>query len=137
VNRDASRWRVYAMARPCRPKGEGALVASAAEEIGAVGSRRARAIAVAERVAVLAVEQFAMDPLEAALARTRAAFETPSLCTLAFDEDAVAGQLVAREALAAFERRGCRHAPRAEWAAIDDALCKVISGRLAERYRRA
>ena len=65
---------VWAMARPRRCNREGALLAMAAVEIGADGSTRAKAHALAKAVARLATLPFtAPDEFAAQLERTAAA----------------------------------------------------------------
>nr|WP_143840500.1 hypothetical protein [Novosphingobium panipatense] len=129
--------RVFAMARPRRPQNERAAIQRAAEEIGATGSKRAVAAAVAEKVARLLVDEFELDDLGASMARMKTTIETPALAALAFDQDAVAPAMVSSEAQAAFQRRGCRHAEKSEWPRINAAVHVAVTVRLAERYRRA
>ena len=124
------------MARPRRPVGEAQLVKAALVEIGATGSGRARAAQLAERAVAHAMAVQQSDEFGGRLAQLAVIAETPSLAALAFDPDGVVAAELHRAAMAEFERRGCRHAPPAEWPTIDQALRAAAAARLAERFRR-
>lgn len=109
----------------------------AVAELRATGSTRARAMALADAVARLAVLPFvAGDEFGAELARAAAALSTPSVAALASDPDIGVEALAMVEALRAFEASGCRRLPPAEWNRADAALRAAVAKRLAERFRR-
>lgn len=130
--------RVFAMARPARSAQERELVARAAAEIGASGSARARARAVAEGVAPLAlahVRNLGGDP-SPLLLLADAAMRTPTLAALA-EEPGLDAPAIAREAaLREFARGGCRWSEPTGRGRGDAAVQKAVAKRLAERFRR-
>lgn len=123
------------MARPRRGEAEPETAVKALAEMTATGSRRAKANALAERVATLAVAQLIADDFEAAMAKALAITTTPALAALAYDEDGAAMGLLHREALVAFQRRGCRHAEPWQRSQIDAQIKAAMARRLARRYR--
>ena len=125
------------MARPRRCASEGRLLHMAVAELQAAGSTRARALALADAVARLAVLPFvAGDEFGAQLERTGAALSTPAVAALASDPAMGVEALAMAEALHAFEAGGCRRLPPAEWNRADAALRAAVAKRLAERFRK-
>ena len=128
---------VWAMARPRLCDREGRLLHMAVAELRATGSTRARALALADAVARLAVLPFvAGDEFGAQLDRAAAALSTPSVASLASDPAIGVDALAMVEAMRAFEASGCRRLPPAEWSRADAALRAAVAKRLAERFRR-
>lgn len=123
------------MARPRRCEAEPVIATKALAEIAATGSRRSKAAALADRVASLAINQVIADDFEAAMAKALAMAETPALATLAYDDDGAVMALLYREALLAFQRRGCRHAEPWQRSQIDGQIAAAMSRKLARRYR--
>lgn len=126
------------MARPRRCPGEAELVRQAAGEIGAVGSTRSKAAALAEAVALLAVGSLRDDDdFGALLAVAAARIGKPAVVQLASDARFGIDALIMAEAVKAFEARGCRHLAPEAWARADKDLSAAVRKRLFERFRRA
>ena len=129
---------VWAMARPRRCPGETELVRQAAFEIGADGSTRAKAAALAEAVAVLAVGALRdSDDFGALLEVAAARIGKPAVVQLASDARFGIEAIVMAEAVKAFEARGCRHLAPEAWARADRELTAAVRNRLFERLRTA
>lgn len=122
--------------RPRRGEAELAAVRKALAAMPGRLSARAKCRVLAKRVAdhLLAA---AIDPMDGALAKVRAAIEGDPALVLALDPAADLHRDLVRERVTRFERRGCTQLPRPAWEAETREIAAVLESRFAERFRRA
>lgn len=126
------------MARPRRCAAEAVLLRAAVAELGATGSMRSQAAAVAIAVAKVAVASLrGADDLDALLDTAASRLVGSAVALLATDAAIGVEALAIGEAVKAFEARGCRHVPADQWPRADEELRMAVQSRLLERYRKA
>ena len=127
-----------AMARPrCNPI-ERELLPQAARELRALGSRSAKAKAIAREVARIALLDVMANDEDTAMRidLARAKLEIPAVAALATIPELDTAAIITAEAVRQFEARGCRHLYPSEWEIANAALREAVTKRLAGRYRK-